>query len=286
MNLPKQLVILGGGASLRPYWDGDKKDLGMFDRVIPNSFCCGLNYSYQFVKTTFQCGVDETFWNLNWQELNKLPLYVAKLINGTANTTPGKNVYFLKSSKIYNRDLFQGVYSSTLVGLFALSLMIQIMQEGEIYLLGYDYGPQYTTSSRKPDTDEHGRPITHWYQGKVEHRGIGKINWYTSTTVDPQKAGPITRITNAEKEFRVYKDEPSVKIFNVGLGSTIPTFPKISYEDFLTKIETTDHNHEAIREELKQRIIQVQHNFASQALTMQIPKKFSLNQPPKGPFLC
>ncbi len=243
MNLPKDLIIIGGGASVK-----EGIDKGLLN-LLPNSFSVGLNYAYKYMNTTVNMGVDERFWNDNYQELSQLPLYIGKQHSEIRNI--GKNTHFLPPCRDYYRDLKPGVYSSTLVGLFSLSLFINLMDEGNIFILGYDYGPQRDEQG-KPLLDEKGRPITHFYQGKVEHRGIGKINWYTSTIVDNRITGK--RIPNAEKEYRVYKDETKVKIYNVNLQSAIPTFPKISYEEFFTKKLTTELNQNDIREEVVRRL--------------------------------
>ena len=230
--LPKQLVIIGGGASLRPYWDGVYKEKGLFE-LLPKLFSCGLNYSYKFINTTLNSGVDETFYNANSKELINLPLYIGKeqVSLQKSNT---KNVYFFPPNRKYDRDLIGGVYKSTLAGLFALSLFIKFMDEGEIYLLGYDYGPQ-RDSDGKPLIDERGRILTHWYQGKCEHRGIGKINWYTATMTDSKDKK--TKITNAENEFRVFANESKLKIYNSKIIDLEPKEEKSFLKKFLDKLE-------------------------------------------------
>jgi hypothetical protein len=245
--LPKQLVILGGGASIRPYWDGVHKDKGLFE-LLPKLFSCGLNYSYRFVESTVYCGIDEKFFNENFKDIIKMPLFLGKT-NYSVTLDYGKNkMYLFNSVRTYDRDLYAGIYSPTLAGLFAISTFIKLMDEGEIYLLGFDYGPTRDEQG-KPITDQLGRVITHWYQSKVEHRGIGKTAWYTSTHDDPKKKGAT--ITNAEREFGVYAKESKVKIYNVNPQSVIPTFEKISYEQFFTKISIPEHNQNDIRKDLE-----------------------------------
>jgi hypothetical protein len=236
--LPKKLIILGGGYSVK-----EEIEKGLFD-WLPNSFCVGLNYSYKFVNTTAVVAVDETFYNTNCLKLNELPLYIMKKPTSICDKPLSDKAITLKSSLKYNRDCEDGIYSSTLAGLYALSLFIKVLDEGEIYLLGYDYG---TVTG---DCDKHNKLLTHWYQGEVEHRGIGKVNWYNATVVDQQTR---LKISQAEKEFRVYKDETKVKIYNVGLKSNIPEtlVQKISYEQFFTLNETNRHNQDELRIELR-----------------------------------
>lgn len=244
--LPKDLIILGGGASIR---EGMEK--GLFD-LLPKTFCIGLNYAYKFIETTAVCGVDETFYNEEVTNLKKLPLFIGKEHYDLKNR--GETSIFFKSSNTYDRELTNGVYTPTLTGLFALSLAIKLMEGGTIYLLGYDYGPARNAEGKiLCDNGTHPIPLTHWYQGKMSHRGIGKINWYTATAIDYEETQK--RITHAEKEFRPYAKESKVNIINVSLGSNIPFFPKMSYEEFLTKKLIVDHNQEDVRKDLKESLL-------------------------------
>lgn len=245
--LPKELVILGGGWSVL---NGIEK--GLFDK-LKNMFCIGLNYSYNWVETTALCGTDEDMYNADHEKIQARP----ELWIGKENMTlkkRGDNHVFFKDSYTYDRELDKGVYTPTLTGLFCLSLMIRAMNEGTIYLLGYDYGPKLNEAGEIICEDRAPRfPLTHWYQGKLNHRGIGKINWYTATVSDPLSGG--VRISHAEKEFRPYAPESKVKIFNVSPQSNIPTFEKIGYEEFFRKTETAAHNQETLRADLKAHLI-------------------------------
>lgn len=276
MSLPKQLVIIGGGASII---EGINKGLW---GVIPKTFSCGLNYSYKYINTTVNCGIDEKFYNENYKDILKLPLYFCKMNPGTLVNWP-KNCYMFKSAYLYDRDLYGGIYSSTLAGLFALSAFIKILDEGEIYLMGFDYDC-LRDSENKPVLDKLGRPLTHFYQEieHIEHRGIGKLNWYTSTLIDPKKSG--VRITNAEKEFGVYANESKVKIYNVNPQSAINTFEKISYEQFFNKILTVEQTQDEIRKELEMKfkgLLYIYEMIARNGVRI-IPQSKLSDQ--KGPF--
>lgn len=240
--LPKEVIILGGGASVVP-----AIEKGLFD-ILPQTFCVGLNYSYKFVNTTAVCGVDEVFYNDEIKQgLRDVPLFIGKEHYSLQNRAD--NSIFFKCHDKYDRELTNGVYTPTLTGLFSLSLLIRLIGEGNIYLLGYDYGP---LKNDQGDSlcDANGKPLTHWYQGKLDHRGVGKINWYSATVIDYEVTQK--RISHAEKEFRPYADERGVKIWNVSSGSAIPYFEKISYESFLTKIESNRHNQEQLRKDLRE----------------------------------
>ena len=245
--LPRQLIILHGGSSAK-----EGISTGLFD-ILPNLFSVGLNYSYRYVNTTVNIGIDEQFYNTNRSDIDKLPLYIGKF--HVDIKLPGANTIFFPPCNDYYRGLEPGVYKSTLVGLFSLSLFINLMDEGEIYLLGADYG-QGKDKDGKLLFDEKGRPLTHFYQGDIEHRGIAKLNWFTRTAED--KTNPGVRLPGAELEYRVYKDETKVKIFNVGLQSNITTFPKISYDEFFERINRTPLNQDEIRAELRLKLKELQ----------------------------
>lgn len=279
--LPKQLVILGGGASVRPYWDGVNKDKGLFE-LLPKVFACGLNYSYRFVESTVYCGIDEKFFNENFKDIIKLPLFLGKT-NYSVTLDYGKNkMYMFNPCRFYDRELLGGIYSSTLAGLFALSTFIKLMEEGsEIFLLGFDYGATKDENGH-PCIDQHGRPLTHWYQGKVEHRGIGKTAWYTATSENPKRKGET--VPNAQKEFGVYAGETKVKIYNVNPQSKIEVFEKISYEQFFTKMLIPEHNQVDVRKdlELKFRALNLMYAQISRQPVQFNPK--GVIMPGGGPF--
>jgi hypothetical protein len=242
--LPKQLVLIGGGASIKEGLDKGLKDL------IPKTFSCALNFAYKYFNSTLICGIDEKFFNENYKDITKMPLFLGKA-NCSVNIAGGRNCYLFQHSMKYDRELFGGIYSSTLAGLFALSTFIKLMDIGEIYLLGFDYGPIRDLQGR-PLVDKLGRPLTHFYQEEtnhIEHRGIGKTNWYTATIADPNKKSQ--KITNAQKEFGVYANETKVKIYNVNPQSAIPTFEKITYDEFFKKIEPITQTQDEIRKELE-----------------------------------
>lgn len=271
--LPNNLIILGGGASIN-----EGIENGLFD-LLPNTFSIGLNYAYKFVKTTLNMGVDEKFYNDNHTELSELPLYIGK--ENYALTNRGKNCIFLPSCKDYYRGCEPGVYSSTLVGLFSLSLFIALMDVGNIFILGMDYGPLRDKEGTILK-NEKGEYITHFYQGEILHRGINKINWYTSTVMDKPTG---KRISNAEREYKVYKDETKVNIYNVSLNSAINVFPKISYEEFFSKKLITGLNQDDIRLEIRKKIRELQGRMAhfKQNPPIYVPKNININNT-KGSF--
>jgi len=236
----KQLIIIGGGASIK---EGIQK--GLWDE-IKDHFVIGLNYSYKyFSNPTVQCYVDRDFYIKELPNgLANIPLIVGKTLKGTPQVIK-PNTIFLKASNKYTRDLSTGVYKSALVGYFALSLGIYLLDEGDIFLLGYDFGGQGTQKI----SNNKSIAVTHFYQGEIKHRGIGKVNYYL------QKKRP-------ESDFAPYKNEKKIKIYNVSINSRIPDsiFPKISYDQFFKLLDTTTSNQDLLRSYIREQLEKVKPN--------------------------
>lgn len=230
----KQLIIIGGGTSIN---EGIKKGLW---KNLETKFTFGLNYSYRYYQnSTCQLYVDDNFYKEEIQkELKNHPLIIGKHHASIAKIV-NPNTIMLPPIAKYYRNIANGIYKSSLCGLFALTLGIYLLDEGEIFLLGYDYSGQ--------GKDEKNRTITHFYQEDktIRHRGIGKINYYTTKG-------------RAEKDFEPYKNEKKVKIYNVSMISKIPTFPKITYDDFFKLLDTTSHNQDQLRDCIKEKLRKVE----------------------------
>ena len=229
-----QLVIIGGGSSIN-------KGIGegLWKR-LKGKFIFGLNYSYHyFPDSTCQLFCDNDFYTKEIKKgLEQHSLVIGKY-NASIAKTKRPNLIMLPSIAKYHRNIIHGVYKSSLLGLFALTLGIYLLQEGTIFLLGYDYG-----FSGK---DNKNRNKTHFYQndGKHEHRGIAKINYYTSRG-------------RADKDFLPYKDEKKIKIYTVSMDSSIPTFPKITYDSFFKLLDTSNHNQDQLRSFIKEKLKKVE----------------------------
>lgn len=223
MNKLKQLIIIGSGSSLK---EGISK--GLWDK-LKGKLTVGLNYTYNFFDSTVLCYVDEDFYKKQREQLKSLSLIIGKE-HQRLNLLP--NTITLKTNDVkYYRDIKLGCYKSNLAGLFALSLGIYLLDEGEIFLLGFDYG---TVDNQ---LDSKGRRITHFYDN-IEHRGIGKCNYYDT-------------IGRGDKDFGVYSNETKCKIYNVSLESKITIFPKLSWETFFEKLDNNQYNQEELREYIK-----------------------------------
>ena len=203
---PKQGIIIGGGHSIK---EGIPK--GLWNK-LDGKFVIGTNYSFNFHIATIQCYLDNKFFQEQKEKLKTLPLIVTK----PHQKNKLNNQITLKLNSKGTRDLKNGVYKGSLTGIFALSLGIYLLDVGEIFLLGYDFSAQ--------GKDKKGKQLTHFYQGKLNHRGVGKVNYYNTSG-------------RAERDFSPFKGEKKIKIYNVGMDSKIPTFEKINYETFFKKLD-------------------------------------------------
>ena len=224
---PSQLIIIGSGASVK-----EGIDKGLWDK-IKDKYTIGMNFSYNYFKSTLQTYVDIDFYSNNWNDLENLPLLIGKYHKDIEKEIRGNTIMLITSSK-YNRNLENGVYKSSLCGLFSLSLGIHLLNKGEIFLIGFDYG----SINKK---DKNNRLITHFYQGDIHHRGIGKINYY-------QTKG------RADRDFGVYSSEKQCKIYTVGLKSKINTFPKISYDKFFSMLDSYTYDKNKLREHIRNKL--------------------------------
>jgi len=219
-NQPKQLIIIGGGASIKACY------LPSLKNKLASKLTLGTNYSYKFIGTTFQACVDSTFYNSQYKELSELRFVVS---GAPSMIKQAKNTLKLKPSATYDQTLKKGVYKANLTGIYGLTLSTFLMNESEnvIFILGYDYGV-------KEPPKKGVIAQTHFYQGQLTHRGIGKINYY------------ITK-NRADKDFDVFKGA-TAKIYNVSLESNINSFEKISYERFFELLDKEEYNQEELLE--------------------------------------
>jgi len=230
-NISKQIIIIGGGASLK---EGIKK--GLWEK-LKGKWTIGLNYSYNFFDSTMLCCVDgkDQFYEKESkkEKFQNLPLIVGKEYNQLKILS---NTITLKANDAkYYRDVKLGCYKSSLCGIFALSLAIYLLDEGQIFLLGYDFG------NINNHTDNKGRRITHFYQGKINHRGIGKTNYFEAEK-------------RADKDFGVYANEKKVKIYNISVMSKINTFTKCGWDWFFENLDKQEYNQDQIRKYVKERL--------------------------------
>lgn len=188
---------------------GGGSSIGSFNlHLLDSHVTFGLNFVCHFYEPTAIIWVDREFFQNNKQPiLNSEALKITKKVVSVPD-----DFISLKSSKQYNTNGFKdGMYSPYLVGLFALSVGIAL-QFKEIYLLGYD--------GKFINNKSHFHNIQH--RGQQNEKAYLRGNAY----------------------YEVYKDSPS-KIYNVSLESAIHAFEKISYDEFIKKINM---NHKPIQQ--------------------------------------
>jgi len=244
MKKRKQLIIIGGGASIK---EGILKNLW---KQIEDKFVIGINYSYKyFSNPTVQCFVDNDFYNSNCKEMENLGLIIG---NKKAFKKQLPNTIVLPSMSTYYKDIKHGVYKASLAGLFSLTLAIYLLEEGDVFLLGFDYGEtrksdftKFTKNSIELNKimlrDKQNRALTHFYQGEINHRGIGKINYYNANN-------------RAEKDFGVYLKQKNVNIYNVSKISKITSFPTLTYDEFFKKLNKETFDQDSLRESIKKKL--------------------------------
>ena len=207
---PKQLIIIGGGHSIK-----EAIPKGLWEK-LEGKFVMGTNYSFNFYTPTIQCYLDNKFFEEQKEKLKTLPLIITK----PHQKHKLSNQIMLKVNSKGTRDLKNGVYKGSLTGIFTLSLGRYLLDEGEIFLLGYDFGASGYNTAKDKKTKH---AITHFYQGQLKHRGIGKVNYYNTKG-------------RAERDFAPFINEKKVKIYNVSSQSKITVFPKISYDEFFKQL--------------------------------------------------
>lgn len=264
--LAKQVIIIGGGASIR---EGIEKELWT---KIQSLFTLGLNYNYLDFRSTALVCVDPDFYDAQINDdtkdstlhpsiSRKAIIRDLPLVIGQSYLIPTKldNTLLLKASASYRRDLSSGVYSPALCGLWALSLAIYLLDIGEIFLLGYDFGETRSKDFHKIVLDkkeldaltikENKKALTHYYQGKRrDHRGTGKIDWFNQ--ID-SKSGK----TRVERVFEPYLAETKCKIYNVSMISKIKAFPQITYDEFFTRISKETLDQSALQSEIRSKLL-------------------------------
>lgn len=241
----QQIVIIGGGSSIK-----EGIEMGLWDH-LKDKWTIGINFIYNYFTPTALCCTDVDFYNfgdVHWtkeqQKRHRKSLKDQELI--LMNNHPGikekldNTVLINAVGGQYYQDISKGCYKTSLSGIFALSLAVYFLNEGdEIYMLGFDYGEKrnkdyerFSTSKVTLDRiseKKDGKYVTHFYDD-IEHHGMGKINYYN------QKG-------RAYMDFGPYMGLDKVKIYNVSLISKIPSdiFPKIGYNTLFNKLQDVEH---------------------------------------------
>lgn len=216
-----------------------------------------LNEEFHFFDSTITIFSDWTFYKCRYELLKNHPLIIgrwdAKI--GTKNPQT-KELYCKKLPQLillpsYSKYLGQnswkkGFFTGVLTSLFTLSIVIALGFT-EIYLLGFD------------SKEINGK--THHYQGLEgfgnfvdeegnPRSGVGKK---TDGTYRTGVFNKDIKIYNNDY-WNKYKDELNrIRIYNVSPESTIETFPKINYDEFISTIKKNPSNIDQtkIRQEIR-----------------------------------
>lgn len=218
----KQLIIIGGGKSI---------NLGLQEGLkeqIANRFVIGCNLAFKFFETTLTCYVDHRFWRQYYDELSKLFLTISRT---QASIEPANNLILLPVSNQYKgRHSFeQGIYSGYLTGMFALTIGIQLLKKGEIYLLGYDHRSSY---------DSNGNIDNNFHNDKSL---IQRLDYNND-------------LNKANKLYNPFIKEKSIKIYNVSPESNIDVFEKIDYQTFFNKLDNNFINQIELRRNIRRQL--------------------------------
>jgi len=259
--MSKQLVIIGGGPSIR-----EGISMGLWSK-LENKFTIGINYAYNFINPTLLTFCDKDFykygdqtWSKQAQKQHRVALSKLSLIIGPKPLKQTKilsNTILIPTINRYYEDISHGIYRKNLSGLFTLTLGIYLLEpKDELFLIGYDFG-----QARKEKYEENlnslyefkkyskfykdGEPLTHFYQDKrdLKHNGFGKYSYYNQHN-------------KAEKMFSPYKKRNKVSIYNVCPTSRIPghILPKMDYETFFKKLQPQNKSQEELRNIVKSKL--------------------------------
>jgi hypothetical protein len=243
MNNPKQIILIGNGASVEP------QQGKLFER-LQTKLSFGMNTRFQvnqklnLPQTTTLNIVDGTFFRDNRKlGLKEAPLILCYKRREMQEANWNNIIGFDWHYKKIDFSLKTGqVYSPINNMAFSLSLAHYLLREGgTIYTLGLDWGAM---SMNK--IDKRGRTITHANQELLGHRGVGQTGFTT------QK--------RAEQIFAPFV-KTHCKVYNVGLQSKIPSaiFEKISYEQFYNMLDKEENSQEELRKWVREEFKTIPH---------------------------
>jgi len=196
MKKPNQLIIIGGGKSIA------RIRINRLKHTLKGRLTCGINSVYKYINTTYLVCMNYTdFYDTNRTELTKLPLIVSC-------KRPHSSIWE-KNTVLVDRNY-------RLSGILAIDVGLSILEEGEIFLLGFDY---------------HGSHFYNDIGNSYYNRGFG------------------------ERDFGEFRNS-KIKIYNVSINSNLNMFPKISYNEFFKKLDNNNkYNQEELANYIKRRIL-------------------------------
>jgi hypothetical protein len=223
-----EIIIIGGGNSIKK-----GLSIGLRERLIGKCVIT-CNYAYKHFDHTFLAFCDRNFYKPQdsnnpdiYEELKTLPLIVGINDNG------------IEEFKLDNTILLDKKYRVNLTGMFALRLATMLMEEGTIYLLGFDWDRRTGLPERDSKYNPYSDNTIHYYDD-IKHRGMGYVGYYENH--------------NPDKEFLEFTKKETFKIYNVSLESNIRSFEKISYDQFFRLMSKKIYNQEELRQEIKEQL--------------------------------
>lgn len=224
----KEIIIVGAGASIKPY-------ISALQPILAHKFTILTNYAYKTFPGTFLCFQDRDFYKVRptesvnpdiYDELKSLPLIVGINING------------IEEFKLDNTILLDKSERENLTGIFAIKLALRLINSGTIYLLGFDWNRRSGLKKRDPNYNPKSNIDLHYYDN-IKHWGTGYYGYYEGH--------------NPDNEFTRFIKE-GIKIYNVSPESNINCFEKISYERMLNLMNNDEYNQEKLREEIRRKL--------------------------------
>lgn len=261
MNFKFPILLCGSGNSVpflnsRYFNNHFSHGLDMkLESLIKGNYSIGLNYWFKYgCETTFTSFVDYQFYQYNYKTVKNFPLIIGNHAPQLIKETPYyENTILLKDSGVYNGkdSISKGLYTHQLVGIWALSLAISLGFE-EIYLLGFDACEINGQTHFYQGVIDINKKIPEYINGKhvndkTVFAGIGKHpkGNYKTSTYDSKKH------LNQKWFAPFHAERKKLKIYNVSPESAIDVFPKISYEDFYSKVKNNHIQQSVARQEIK-----------------------------------
>jgi hypothetical protein len=238
-------IIIGSGNSLQEGLDRGIQDL------FKNEITFTLNEEFRFFNSTATFFLDWTFYKCRYELLKNHPLIIGRFNPDIRHDNPQcppplqQLFMFPTCSKYVGRDSwFKGFYSGKLCGLFTLTSAIALGFT-EIFILGYDGLAVNNKTHHYEGLNGYGQFVDRRGQPRT---GVGVKNGKYNTGVFNQSRDDLWKDYSSELN--------QIKIYNVSLNSKISTFPKISYDDFISMINNNPLNidQDTVRHQIKEHI--------------------------------
>lgn len=150
----------------------------------------------------------------------------------------GLNLDGIEEFRLDNTILLPKKYRENLTGLFALKLAEMLMENGNFYLLGFDFSRQPIPEDKSKYNPESDLQI-HYYND-INHRGVGLTGYYDCH--------------NPDKEFSKFIKK-DIKIYNVSPESNITCFEKIDYLTMFKFLSNVRYNQDELRTQIKEKLL-------------------------------